>query len=43
MGLIRTKSTRYTTNVSFGETSNNFQDCDIKKTLGLVKKNIKKT
>ena len=39
--LIRTKSTQYTTNGSFGKTINKFQDCYIKETLGLLKEKIK--
>ena len=31
MVLITTKSTRYATNSSFGETINKFQDCNIRK------------
>ena len=31
MVLIRTKSSRYSTNTSFGETITKFQDCNINK------------
>ena len=41
MVLIRTESTLYTTNGSFGEIINKFQDCNIKKNkkgdLGIAK------
>ena len=33
MVLMRTESTLYITNSSFGETINKFQDCNIKKNL----------
>ena len=42
MVLIRTESTRYTGNCSFGENINKFQDCNIKKSLGVSKKKKKK-
>ena len=42
MVLIRTESTRYTLNDSFGETINKFQDCNIKNNIKTLEiKNIK--
>ena len=42
MVLIRTESTRLTTNGSFGETINKFQACQVKKIRTLKRKKKKK-